>query len=78
MGNIDAAIIRALGNTLEAIEIIQQSHGSGFRIIVHMRTRHDSPVVETCARRFMTLAEAENYAELEFGDVTLSFKLETA
>lgn len=75
MGNIDADTIGALGNTLETIEIVERAPGAGLRMILHMRTRHGSPVVETCARHFPTLAEAENYAEAEFGAIEIGMRL---
>jgi hypothetical protein len=67
MGDIDAATVDALGNTLEAIEIVERTGGVGFRLTFHMRSRHGTPVVETSARSFQTLIDAKEYARSEFG-----------
>lgn len=76
MGDIDAATIRALGNKLESIEILERAPGSGFRIKLYMRSRYGTPIVETHSRRFETISEADQFIEREFGAVDIGVKLE--
>jgi hypothetical protein len=67
---MNAATVRELGNIVGCVEIVQRRTGAGFRLVLHMRTRHDTPVIETCSTIFATLRDAEAYANREYGAVS--------
>ena len=76
MADMDAATIYALGNKLDSIEIVEPSPGAGFRVLLHMRSRHGTPVIETCSTIFNTLKEADTYAAAEYGRLDAMIRLD--
>jgi hypothetical protein len=64
--DLDIGTIHALGNRLEAVEILSREAG-GYGLVLHLRSRFNTPIVEPCRQVFDTLNDAETCAELDYG-----------
>lgn len=54
-------------NRVQSVTIVARRSGPGFRLVLCLRTRTGTPVLETLPDSFDTITSAERYATEELG-----------